>query len=128
MRTELEQEIHTLKFNINRDEERIAKWKEELKMLESCKEVDLSFLLNEIKNPKSEFLKATKKQKEYMHILGGDGRSQPWDEKRKGLALEIETKNIFIPKGVYDLFVQAVFYEQSDLKLININKQQFVRK
>lgn len=34
--------------------------------------------------------------KDYMYILGGDGRSAPWDEKRNGVVADIKLK-----EGIY---------------------------
>lgn len=40
----------------------------------------------------NEIVSYTKSEKKYEHILGGDGRSQPWSEQREGLVIEVTIK------------------------------------
>jgi hypothetical protein len=125
MNTTLKEKIESIKRTIHFETENLAKLKAQLSELEVSKEVGLLFLLSEYAKEKSDFMQKTIQVKDYMYILGGDGRSSRWDEKRNGLVLEITTKNIFITDDVLVLFKDAIISENKELKHIKINGQNF---
>lgn len=57
-------------------------------------------------------------QGEYTHILGGDGRSAAWDEKRKGTICDIVVGN-FIHED------QAKFIQETLFKLYGVDSVNF---
>ena len=91
--TELENKIKTLKEGISGYEDWLKDARQKLKKLESSKEITNSELYDQIKD----IVSIDVKQGKYKHVLGGDGRSMPWNETIEGQVATVSTKEgIFI--------------------------------
>lgn len=65
---------------------RLEALEKEFEYLKSCKTLTNIDVYNNVEDVVS-FVYL--KDGEYKHILGGDGRSQPWDETKKGVVVRI---------------------------------------
>ncbi len=77
---EIEKEIKFL-------QEKISKLEAEKLRLENSITVQLTDLIIEYQKESSVFVYKSYESKQYKRILGGDGRSSPWDEDRIGNCL-----------------------------------------
>lgn len=82
--------------NLEYDYERYSNWaeqnKHQLNKLRLCKQPSNEDFYKDIRM----YVDIKISKKDYMFILGGDGRSVPWDEKRNGIVAEAIIKD-----GVY---------------------------
>lgn len=81
-------------------ERKIDLKKIELAKLEGKTELTIADLLQDYTGHGQGFLKFTLKPDKFEYILGGDGRSQPWSETRKGKVLHINC-------NIEDLYVSS---------------------
>lgn len=92
MTATIEQCRQNLKEAIGKHETLIATCKETLKRLETQKQPTMQELYNGMDDYFTRALEDTV----HEHILGGDGRSQPWSEQRGGRVMTITIK-----EGIY---------------------------
>jgi hypothetical protein len=76
-------------------EKRIKEHETELKVLENLKEGTHAEIMVKLFSQQEGF-KIDKKHGKYQHILGGDGRSQPWDETREGIICTITSSEYYL--------------------------------
>ena len=89
--------------------------KKELELLNTKKEVDNKFIYENIKT----IFTIQQKEGKFKEILGGDGRSQPWDKDAEGVIVTIKlNETIFfnseqekIIKGIVKNMFDADHYE-----------------
>ena len=89
---DLLQIITTLKLEIKKAEELIEDRKLKINLLSTSEKVETKKLYEDILSVIS--FKETKGK--YKYILGGDGRSQPWDETREGVVIKVTIKDKFL--------------------------------
>lgn len=84
------------KNELQRDINKYSKWlencKKEYENIKSSRQPKTTELYNGIE----QFFSVEKQNGSYEYILGGDGRSQPWSETRKGIIATIKIKD-----GIY---------------------------
>jgi hypothetical protein len=83
---ELKERIKRNHNSIKEYQKQIEYWEKENKVLEKLKEPSTVDLFNGIEK----YFVIQLEEGEYNHILGGDGRSQPWSETRKGLTIIVQ--------------------------------------
>jgi hypothetical protein len=89
----LEDKKQQLLASIKKAEETIQSCKNELERISLKKQLDTIDLYNGIEK----YFTHSIKREEYEHILGGDGRSSAWSEKRIGDVLKISiNKDVFL--------------------------------
>lgn len=71
----------------------VSKLDKKLTVLKESKQPDTKDLYGDI----SKYINLDIKVKDYQYILGGDGRSQPWDETRNGTVCSISiNKHVYL--------------------------------
>ena len=69
------------------------------------------------------------KEGEYTYILGGDGRSSAWDEKRKGIVFKMEIPdNFFVTSETINKFAYYIKVTEEAIQAIFINQIQIYPK
>jgi len=63
--------------------------KTEIIMLKTKQEASASDLIKDFESGAGKFIRSKTRNSTYEFILGGDGRSQPWSEQRKGMVCEV---------------------------------------
>lgn len=81
----LKDRIQVAEASLIEAQERLKPIKDRYDYLMSCSQPTIEELFSDI----SEYVKSEIERKPYRHILGGDGRSRPWDEERTGNVLTI---------------------------------------
>jgi DNA integrity scanning protein DisA with diadenylate cyclase activity len=101
----LEQQVKHLEDSIERYQESIDLSKYQLSRLKSLVEVTANDLYNGI----DRFIDVVMKKESYVHILGGDGRSQPWSETRVSLVADIKVKSgYYVDEDDFDIITDYV--------------------
>lgn len=98
----LKEEIEKKKEWLIGREKSVDDLKQELKHLKKSREITMSVLYSALEsidlkgdNSVVEGMMFDKRYESYQKILGGDGRSQPWDEKKEGLVCYIKSNYWF---------------------------------
>lgn len=92
----IKEELQELKRSKEHHLKSLKTIEDKILKLESLKEVSTTQLMKDISlaienNLKSGNIYFILKKGKYNYILGGDGRSQPWDELRDGIICEVKT-------------------------------------
>lgn len=97
---------------------------EKLKALQVMREISIKDLFTEYES--GEGFEVVKESGPYQYVLGGDGRSAPWDETRTGLVLKVKTpKDLYLSADdLHSFRVYLKITEGSDVQAISINGEQ----
>lgn len=90
--TTYEEKVEGYERDIQRLTKNLKESEEDLKDLKTRSPITTKDLYNGIDS----YITIKVEDKEYEYILGGDGRSRPWSEKREGSVAEV-----YIKKGIY---------------------------
>lgn len=105
----LKEEIRISKQRVSNLSSAILDETKKLARLKKSKEVSNNDLYNGIEK----FIDVKVKTENYQYILGGDGRSQPWDETRNGKVASISIKDGFYisedQKEIVEDYVRKVY-------------------
>ena len=93
-----QERIEELEENIRVYTKRLEDDRDELERVKDAKELTLSALIKDWELQR-EYMTVTKAKGSYEHILGGDGRSMPWSEKRSGTVMTVRIKKtVYVSK------------------------------
>ena len=87
------------------------------KLTQKVKVEDLDFLVSPLK-----YVDYHTKKGIYKYILGGDGRSAPWDEQRTGIILTITVKDEYYLTRYQLESIEAIAGKLTDHDHLIINK------
>ncbi len=101
----LERKVKVIEDLKSRYEESIKLYNRQLSKLKSLVEVTANDLYNGI----DRFIDVSIKEEKYEHILGGDGRSQPWSETRVGQVADVKIKaGYYVDEDDFDIITDYV--------------------
>lgn len=121
----LTEQIESIKAKIKSEKLIVEKLEIEVRNLETLSEMSILELITEFEKEKSEKITSSKSNSEYNYILGGDGRSQPWDEKRTGNVLNITTTDIYFSEENLKKLVEYIKATNSFNAIFINNKQLY---
>ena len=117
--------IKEIESKINHYDELIEEYKAEIEKINNLTEISITDLILEFHKEDSVFVKKEKTQSQYKYILGGDGRSDPWDENRMGLVLKIQLFKIYVSDEDLKKFIEFLkATKEEEVKAIFINNYQ----
>lgn len=113
-----------LKQRIYQHQSQIDKLNVELSVLKDMQELSLKEIFK--KYEALDGFESVKESGSFQYILGGDGRSAPWDEIRTGKVLKVTTPpDLYIPHNDMNKFaIYLKMTEGSDVQAIFINGTQ----
>ena len=128
---ETKQEIlEFIDLQISNFQKSIDELNDKKNVLENSKEVFLNDLIEDFLKEHSQILTKNTENQSYKHILGGDGRSMPYDEQRMGLCLNINLdEKYFLNKkdlSKFLKFIQLVKPENVVAVFFNKNQINFI--
>jgi hypothetical protein len=101
----LEEQVKRIESQVVFYKEWLEIYKEQLSKLKSLVEVTANDLYNGI----DRFIDVSIKEEKYEHILGGDGRSQPWSETRVGQVADVKIKaGYYVDEDDFDIITDYV--------------------
>ena len=108
--------------------QKIVEYENLYQKIEGQTELELKDIVRKYEN--GEFKNLTiEKEGEYTYILGGDGRSSAWDEKRKGIVFKMEIPdNFFVSSESINKFAYYIKATEEAIQAIFINEKQIYPK
>ncbi|MEW7221959.1 hypothetical protein [Elizabethkingia anophelis] len=122
-----DQKIKSLEAEYDRLSTRLLDLNNQIQILRNSKEISFPELIRayEFGNHDVIILRYNE-EGEYTHILGGDGRSMPYDEKRKGCVLTVKiAKEYYIPDDYIKRlkeYVKISYHSKIDEIIVECNK------
>lgn len=121
--------LNHINNSIAQSELLIANYKIEYEKVLKLEEISFSKLIQEYEINGSLYFEKSIEFEEYTEILGGDGRSAPFDRKNKGLVLNIYTNGLYISQSDKNKFIQYLCaVNTGDIAAIKINDIQVTPK
>lgn len=118
-------EIESIRNLNKRLKEDIESNNRKIEELLTMKEQSISYMIQEYENDNSNVVTKVQSVEKYAVILGGDGRSSPWDKEYEGKVLKVNYKGIYLTEEDKNKFKRYIIATKpKNIDAIKLNDVQ----